>query len=653
MTADATLRIRGDTTDASGKVRDLDAQTNSLGQTFGRAGGGAERFGGSIKSGQERVEKLATAVTGASSVLGGMGSQAGATAGAVSNLLAAAISGPLVAGLAVATTAGAYVVNQWGEAEKKAKDLDDSIEAVAATLEQRLGRELKASRIKVQEFRDEFVDLQFDLTFGGGMGPLQQVNAAFTKVQKDQLKAEAEVNKARQRVRDEEERLEQARADRRSARNEGEVLEASNRIKRSKEILDAGGESGGLRQRLRTAEREAEVLNERERIIVEEQAPAAQAAFDAQEEIRKLAEAERKREEAERKAEREAERAAERARRDRIKATKAEAASEAKNAEIRDALQQARIERARERASSTQAGAPSEVQIGSTIWSDLAFQRELEGRKQVSQQEFELRLGASEEAKRLETEKVNFIISEIQREERFKLAIGEDASAANVDRLMAELATHESVEEAKTFILKRELDKRQQEMQGWSNLTNRMAQESIGFMTSVANTAFTETLDVIEQVSAGQQVEFQKIAAAFVRNIGTQMVGIGLRFAAEGAGWVASALIPGQQGNLPGGLALIGTGAAIAGLGASMAVGGAVAQGQMSRFSGSSSGGGGATSGSLSQVREPAGARPEPGRGPTSITIINTAPVYDLNRAARHFSHVEDRRAELLEEATA
>lgn len=92
-------------------------------------------FSAAAKNAQPNVEKLATAVTGMSSVFGGLGSKAGAAFGALSNLGSAFLAGgPLLLGLAAATTAITFfikVLNDKAEAAKAARKQIEDVLAVA------------------------------------------------------------------------------------------------------------------------------------------------------------------------------------------------------------------------------------------------------------------------------------------------------------------------------------------------------------------------------------------------------------------------------------------------------------------------------------------------------------------------------------------
>lgn len=107
--------------DASNVTEGLKITGARLQDFAGKAGNAFDRgLGDPVKRATERtkafqgtVEKSATAITGMSSVLGGMGSQLGATAGAVSNLASAFIAGGgLLTGFALATTAGAAMYHE-------------------------------------------------------------------------------------------------------------------------------------------------------------------------------------------------------------------------------------------------------------------------------------------------------------------------------------------------------------------------------------------------------------------------------------------------------------------------------------------------------------------------------------------------------------
>jgi hypothetical protein len=549
--ADATLYVRGDTRGVDAALGRTEGRVSGLASRLNTGAGGMARFNTGLKTGQERVEKLATATTGLSSVMGGLGSKVGAAFGALSNLAMAGLAGgPALVALVGLATAGAALATEISEIRTEAAALDRILPGLGSSLSQHLDQSIKDTKKSLSDLQEE----------------LRNFGKTTLEIQRDDAMARADIG---------------TRA----------IGSAQRRVATGRETI------AGLEGQLALAERagvsgRAERL--REQIETERQIVGVLETRIAKREI------------------------------------EVELASDLaiKTQELIDKREAERLASAgggggggrRPSGPALEGGSSEDFALGNAAFLErMRREAAAEGRRR------------DEEAAKL-------------REEQ----LADEQSAAE-----KRVQLKKEEEKEKERLAKERLRAEEEATRRHYVVLSRMASEAIGFVANVTQTVMMQTLDIIEQVSAGQQVEFDKIAAAFVRNIGTQIAGIGIRFAAEGAGWVASALIPGQQGNLPGGLAMIGVGSSIAAAGFGMAAGGAVYQGMSSRFAPGGGGGGSSIPTSASIAPDRAAPPTADDRGPTNITIVNNAPVYDLNRAARHFTNVGERRRELLEEATA
>lgn len=154
--ADATLFIDGD---ASGAQRVLDqtaGRARGLGDAINNAAGRFGDLSNATKHSQERVEKAATAVTGLSSVLGGLGSKAGAAFGALSNLASAVlVGGPLLGGFALLVTGAAALWNELERVKSEADELDKTFDKLARTLADKSKKEIEGIAAALAKVSDE------------------------------------------------------------------------------------------------------------------------------------------------------------------------------------------------------------------------------------------------------------------------------------------------------------------------------------------------------------------------------------------------------------------------------------------------------------------------------------------------------------------
>jgi hypothetical protein len=482
-TADAKIRVTADVGDAKRKVRDL--------------GDGVTNLNGTVKAGQERIEKLATAVTGTSSVLGGMGAKAGAAAGAISNLATAFLAGgPLLAGLALATTGAAALASAWQEAEENSKSAARAFDTVAASIQ-------ATSRSRIQSVKDDIETLSRQLaTFGMGATESQIFLA-----RGQQGIVQGSIQNLRQSLREAEARRGQSG----SAAN---ILE--NRI------------AAGLSMDVEGAKRLREQFELDKRI-----ADNLRAKLEARER---------------------------------------ESALLAQQVEL--------LEQLEEKQAAAKVGGGRGLGRGgrSGAAGDDAFVGPMIDPDELRRRQLAADFGGVELAMAFEN-------MDAEAEARKK----HDAEMLKsvFDR-----------EKERTRILEEETKKRELLERQQVDTVKALASEVTGFLASVSMQFFSQTLDVIEQLAAGQEVAFSRLAAAFIRQIGTQIFGIGVRSTAEGMALAATLLLPGGQVNGPAVAAHLAVGSTLMGVGGQMAVGGAVASGLLSR-GGGASGGGALAGGSL------------------------------------------------------
>lgn len=519
--ADARLRIGADVTQAKKAVSTLQGDVSNL--------------NGTVKSGQERIEKFATAVTGSASVLGGLGSKAGATAGAVSNLATAFLAGgPLLAGMALATSAASALVSAFQEIDENTHQADGAFKA--------LGKQLQSTaKNEILQTQKAIADLETQLRNFG----LSTTEIAL---------ANAEARDAAQRM-----ALETIGEDLPGRESRLAILE------QELDVAKRAGVSGAIERLTEQVNLERNIVSNLKirKQFNEESIKQNTVLIDKLNDQLDTLEAQAKQT------------------KERNKSSKARSEQEAEETQQQLAFIAA-IQR--------QYG-----QVDKNIEeARKQREREAEERAQAMKKEFEELDSFNKEQAALEKEKADKIIAEIKRVEQFRNVIA--GSEAQIAELEIQLRQFEHVETAKTFLLERELRKRQEQQERYAELGNKVWQESVSFLTSVTQQLFDQMLDVLEDFAAGQKVAFDELAAAFVRQIGTQIFSVGLRTFSEGVALAPTLLLPGGQVNAPAVAAHLGAGTALMATGGAMAASGAVAQGVMRRNA-STGGGGGALGG--------------------------------------------------------
>ncbi len=548
--AQATLDILVDAGQANTTVDNLKGKVTDLGNAGGMAGGKVIKLSDAVQGFQPKVEKAATAVSGMSSALGGMGGRAGAALGAVSNLAAAFLTGgPLLAGIAIATTAVSTLAAKWWEsadaadaaalaAKKATLDEVEGAKAAVRALEDKLRAE--GSKKTPLEIRLERINQELDEIRKRGDGFVRTTTRAATGLvereiigrraltaeENERIKALEELKRVLAPLSEQEAKLTRQLEKQRKANRKA----AEERAKAEKDAQKVGRRRGG----------------------------PGQIIFEMLEKERKIKEQLRK---------------------DTIELDKAELERQ-KNA----------------------------ISAGDEIFAMLTREREQKER--------------ARKAEVAHDQQAMAIISKAAREnadERKKIAADEAAFKTQV------------------------------------------VGDYVSIATSAINTLTAHTLDVIEDAVAGQQVAFDRLAFGFLKQVGTQLMALGVKQFSEGA--EIAALTKGAD---PSGYQLMGLGAASFAAGGAMGGAGAVGMGAVRRFGGDAGGGSGATpggglfgglgfgpgdtAGAYSPDGGPArsgGENLAAGGGPTTITYVfqGSTVVGEPTTAAREVNRLQ-RRAE-------
>jgi hypothetical protein len=243
---------------------------------------------------------------------------------------------------------------------------------------------------------------------------------------------------------------------------------------------------------------------------------------------------------------------------------------------------------------------------GPGVAENLRLERELQGKEEVSAAEFEARIAEQRETSRAETM------------QRIRMQAEEDVAARRID---VEQQTADEIGRIQQGIFAQYVD---------------MAQ---GAVMSVSGMFF----DSLEALAAGQKVSFEEMAAGFIRNIGEQLVAIGVRNVFEGAGMIAAGIGSSNPQLISGGSMMVANGLAAGAAGAAMAASGAVAQGALSARSGGGGGGGSGSSTMRPSRREGMGGGDDGGRSVTIVynggTFLGDSRQHERDRR-RHMSNV-------------
>lgn len=555
---------------------------------------------------QPMVEKAATASSGLASALGGVGSSAGASLGAVSNFAAAfATGGPFLAAVAVASTGLGFLIEKWvdaGEAAKKSRsDQIDSVHALAEEIEQATGNvESRIARaigvdelsVKVQRQRELVQGLKREYDELVDQGAFRYAKALGLDVTDATEAWSGQLRVLEEQIFDQDFALGLA---------EDALVEYEAKLRLAASL--EGNREEGLKKLAASIRTNVQAQKELNSVL---EMQRAERAFDTADFERTL---------------------------------EGDMALQAKQAQDLRAFREA------------------EAQADADIFA-AALERDLELQRAAV------------------ASKVDSMISELARLSEWRDRFGVSDFDGEIAALERNLAAYEENERAKTFLKQREEDER-------LRLTMQALEQEQAFRQQVlaeSQAAFSTVISGVQMLVNGMVTSQERAAelalAAVLTGLGNQLVGIGTK-----AGWEGVIRLLETRGTDPTGYGLVAAGAGAIAAGIGM---GAVGAGIQAGAFGSFSGGGGGFTGSPIPGVGPAGRFAEDrllsnrgrenGSGPglTSstdrrrpgdlsrsssevkhITIVNNAPVYDLNQAARHFSQVNLRRAELLEEATA
>ena len=159
----------------------------------------------------------------------------------------------------------------------------------------------------------------------------------------------------------------------------------------------------------------------------------------------------------------------------------------------------------------------------------------------------------------------------------------------------------------------RALEKSIQEWERWGNV-----------VAGAVNTTIDIGLDALERYAAGEELELDKAAASFIRQQGTQVIGIGTTTIAAGVGKLAA-----TSGAV--GWEALAAGSGLTGVGVAMGGAGAVWSGRIRALNGSGNSAGG-LGGGLSS-----GSIPSSPTGGFTAGGFNTGPVAAVGAVVNHF----------------
>ena len=605
MTADATLRVKGDMRHAEQALSGLEHRTASVGTQMNTGSAGLKGF-------QTSAEKMATAVTGASSVLGGLGAQAGATTGLVANLAAALLvpGGGLVAGLAIATTAAAAALSKLSALEEEERAAAQAARDLAKDLDEQTAKSLEAVE---DAARDAATAL-----------------ATFKVAQETGISSFSSLEGPAARIRDLE--LEKKRL--RNHDMENKALEKRNKLHALELKIKAGitgqTENDSIKLRSQAAKdraslQESIALLEKEvatrhsrRAAIDGEIKAANQAFRAAQQMATA----RAREEAARDAEREA-REAERARRE---------ASRGGGSGGRVVDFEARKKRIEDRLRSE-----AEARHRKAVADSAAGMFDLD----AANADVEAQITRAEKAAdaRIEAEKraVNGILAELRFLDQQRKLLSDEEFGTREAALERRLAGHLSNEQAITALTERGIARRVEAEERAAEQIAKKQEWLQRVVQATVTTTVALTQDVLNILITEHENTAQKVAAAVLQGIGTQLVGLGTQAIFEGA---AMLLRPTPD---PRGAALIGVGIAAVGAGVGMGAAGTAISASVAGDSAGAGGGGGGERyvGGVKRY----GARGQvDGDGKVTVVYVGGTIIGENSEAARH-THKNLRRA--------
>lgn len=312
--------------------------------------------------------------------------------------------------------------------------------------------------------------------------------------------------------------------------------------------------------------------------------------------------------------------------RQKIEANRVEVAQLEEKFELENEL--LRLEQRRERGRALRRRATRLRRPQDSLSFDVPDSQEFRLAQDATEVRLELERRAAEERQALADASLKQMVDALKEEsDRKKAALAEEVrqkKAAEAEKLAAVKAAEA---EAEAF-------------------RNRKAQESADFFLDVTSQAFSLSLDVLEAGLTGQTQGIAAMVATFVKGIGTQMVGIGIRQISEGAGYLIS-----SGGTDPRGYGLVALGATVSAAGAAMAVTGTVAGAGIKNIQSSAGGGGGGAGvrASSSAGRRAGSQRGEgQGDGTMSITFMGGTFLDSPTDTARHLARTQMRARRTL-----
>lgn len=555
------------------------------------ARGAQQTLDGVVKGALPGFEKLSGSINAATGLLGGMGGVAGKAFGTIKQMGEAfLVGGPVGIGLAAGAVAIGLIAEKWYESENAAQAAADAAAKHGNEIENTYVDAVKEGTKQLKALNDELETL--------GLGSTQKRLLAEEKARVDLIdsieKRESELADFKAQAAE----VTLAQIDAEQERRRKNNTESANYRKGQKEL-----------DRIAAEERKALIdplekeINARERALEHErnQLEISEKRFSTLTDIAAgEARIEKEKEEAR---------------------AREKAASDAKSRRDRDASE-ARRKQAQE---------------------EDDFFRRLEEARRNTMKGVEGGIG---DAPRLQSSTMG--IGDVQRS---PTEIASESSFAMAEKEKTKLLAKELKERKK---IEEEAEKQRAEryrdnqeiLMGY--LKSAMTDYAM-LIQSTISSGFEQYLDVVESFAAGQEVQFDAIAAGFIRSVGTQLAGIGIKQLFEGGGALAMGMLPGGQAHIPGALMLLSSGSAALAAGTAMATTGAVWQGTITR----SAGGGAGSGGGGSSSSAPTGRTSSRGRDSgvpddsqnVSMVIIGGTFLGDPSDGARRFE--QNRRRQL------
>lgn len=254
-----------------------------------------------------------------------------------------------------------------------------------------------------------------------------------------------------------------------------------------------------------------------------------------------------------------------------------------KKEEEAEAKRKARI--AREAREKARASAGLGYDHGGNIGAALRAQREAEGKTEVTAAEFDAILEAQ---------------SRVDAGYEHSAGVAAELALKRELEGKKQLASAQEYEAALTEMSDERRHVEEQRTLAHVNLMKGAWADYYQFIQSGAMSAFSMYLDIVEQSAAGQKIQFESLAASFIKSLGVQLFGIGLGQTFEGAGAILEGIIKNDPKAIGAGGALVSLGTQAMAVGGAMATTGAVMSGRIA----AAGGGGGSSSGGRLESRD-------------------------------------------------